>query len=58
MNITDVETSISLKDNAFKNCFKRLSPENLTISKNDGRFNRSLSLGKDYQMGLASFLGE
>ena len=52
----DVSTTVSLKDIAMKNCFKKLNPENLTISKNDGIFNRSLALSKDYRMGLTSFL--
>jgi len=52
----DVITTVSLKDMALKDHFAPLEPRNLVVSQDTGKFNRKLALGKDYFMGLDSFL--
>jgi hypothetical protein len=41
---------------SFKEHFRRLDPRLLAVDKDTGQFNRDMALGKDYKMGLRTFL--
>ena len=48
----DVLNIIALFTTSDKKAFKNLSPKNLIISKNDGKFNKDFSLAKDQRLGI------
>ena len=52
MKILDVLNIIALLCTSHKNAFESLSPENLIISKNNGKFCRDYSIAKDARCGF------
>ena len=52
----DVLNFLSMKDRRSKETMKRLRPQCLIVSKQNGRFNGALGLAKDYRLGLETFL--
>jgi len=48
----DVLNIIALLTDSFKKYFENLMPQNLIISKNNGKFDRGYSLSKDSRAGF------
>jgi len=48
----DVLNVVPIFDEDMKKTFEILSPVNLIISNNDGKFNKKLSLDKDQIIGI------
>jgi len=54
----DVLNAIALIDKQFEEVFKKLKPKNFIIDPNTMKFNRKLSLQKDYVLGIWSLLNK
>jgi hypothetical protein len=48
----DVLNIVALLTDSFKKYFENLTPQNLIISKNNGKFDRGYSLAKDSRAGF------